>query len=122
VFGYAGTTNERAQETLEATVAEIRGLHEGLTDDELRRCKAQAKSSLIMQQESTTARSSSLARDTWHLGHVLMADDIRSRIDSITVEDVRNYAVDYAPKEIVLVTIGPEPLNNDCLHAAAATA
>jgi hypothetical protein len=50
-----------------------------------------------------------------------MADDIRSRIDSITVEDVRTYAVDYAPKEIVMVTIGPEPLRNDCLQAAAAT-
>ena len=122
VFGYAGTTNERAQETLEATVAEIRNLHEGLTDDELRRCQAQAKSSLIMQQESTMARSSSLARDTWHLGHVLMPDDIRDRIDSITIDDVRNYAVEYAPKEIVLVTIGPKPLDSECLHAAAVTA
>jgi predicted Zn-dependent peptidase len=121
VFGYAGTTNERAQETLEATVAEIRNLHEGLTEDELRRCQAQAKSSLIMQQESTIARSSSLARDTWHLGHVLMADDIRNRIDSITIDDVRSYAVEYVPREIVLVTIGPKPLNSDCLHSAAVT-
>ncbi len=121
VFGYAGTTNERAQETLEATVAEIRNLHEGLTEDELRRCKAQAKSSLIMQQESTTARSSSLARDTWHLGHVLMADDIRKRIDSITIDDVRSYAIEHAPQDIVLVTIGPKALNSDCLHAAAIT-
>lgn len=116
VFGYAGTTNERAQETLEATVAEIRGLHEGLTEDELRRCQAQAKSSLIMQQESTTARSASLARDTWHLGRVLMPNDIRERIDSITIDDVHSYAVDYFPQEIVLVTIGPEPLNADCLQ------
>ncbi len=115
VFGYAGTTNERAQETLEATVAEIRGLHEGLTDDELRRCQAQAKSSLIMQQESTTARSASLARDTWHLGHVLLPNEIRNRIDAITIEDVHNYAVEFAPQDIVLVTIGPEPLNADCL-------
>lgn len=120
VFGYAGTTNERAQETLEATVMEIRGLHEGLTTDELRRCQAQAKSSLIMQQESTTARSSLLARDTWHLGRVLMPNDIRTRIDSITIEDVRDYAVEFAPRQIVLVTIGPEPLNADCLQAAAA--
>jgi len=122
VFGYAGTTNERAQETLEATIAEIRSLHEGLTDDELRRCKAQAKSSLIMQQESTMARSSSLARDTWHLGRVLMPDDIRSRIDSITIDDVRDYAIEYAPQEIVLVTIGPKPLSSDCLHVDAVTA
>ncbi|MCH2201218.1 MAG: insulinase family protein [Fuerstiella sp.] len=116
VFGYAGTTTERAQETLEATVAEIRGLHKGLTIDELRRCQAQAKSSLIMQQESTMSRSSSLARDTWHLGRVLMPEEIRNCIEKITVEDVRNYTLEYAPKEIVLVTIGPEPLNADCLR------
>lgn len=120
VFGYAGTTNDRAQETLEATVAEIRGLHEGLTVDELRRCQAQAKSSLIMQQESTTARSASLARDTWHLGKVLMPDDIRRRIDAITIDDVHNYAVEFAPQDIVLVTIGPEPLQSDCLQPTAA--
>lgn len=120
VFGYAGTTNERAQETLEATVSEIRALQEGLTEDELRRCQAQAKSSLIMQQESTTARSASLARDTWHLGGVLMPDEIRRRIDAITIDDVHSYAVDYAPQEIVLVTIGPEPLNSDCLQPTAA--
>ncbi|MCH2212173.1 MAG: insulinase family protein [Fuerstiella sp.] len=118
VFGYAGTTTERAQETLEATVAEIRGLHQGLTIDELRRCQAQAKSSLIMQQESTMSRSSSLARDTWHLGRVLMPDEIRNRVDKITVQDVHDYTVEYAPKEIVLVTIGPEPLNADCLQSA----
>ncbi len=119
VFGYAGTTNERAQETLEAIVTEIHGLHVGLTIDELRRFQAQAKSSLIMQQESTTARSASLARDIWHLGRILMPDDIRSRVEAITIEDVRSYAVDYAPKEFVLVTIGPEPLDAACLQPAA---
>ena len=68
------------------------------------------------------ARSSSLARDTWHLGRVLMPDDIRSRIDSITIDDVRDYAIEYAPQEIVLVTIGPKPLSSDCLHVDAVTA
>ena len=118
VFGYAGTTNDRAQETLEATVAEIRGLHEGLTNDELRRFQAQAKSSLIMQQESTIARSASLARDIWHLGQILLPEDIRSRIEKITIEDVRSYALDYAPQQFALVTIGPEPLDASCLQAA----
>ena len=116
VFGYAGTTNERAQETLEAIITEIHRLHVGLTTDELRRFQAQAKSSLIMQQESTTARSASLARDIWHLGRIVMPDEIRSRIEGITIEDVRSYAADYAPKEFVLVTIGPEPLNAACLQ------
>ena len=119
VLGYAGTTNERAQETLDAMLSEIRRLHEDLTEDELARCKAQAKSSLIMQQESTTARSSSLARDTWHLGRVRLLDEISSLIDAITLDDVRQYAIDYAPDDIVLVTIGPKELSSDALSAPA---
>ena len=117
ILGYAGTTNERAQETLDAMIAEIRRLHEDLTEGELTRCKAQAKSSLIMQQESTTARSSSLARDTWHLGRVRLLSEIRHLIDAITLDDVRQYALDYAPEEIVLVTIGPHELScSDLAH------
>ncbi len=116
VFAYAGTTNERAQETLEVTVAEIRRLHEGLTDEELARCKARAKSTLIMQQESTMARSSSLARDTFHLGRVMLLDEIHQRIDDLTVEQVRNFAIDYAPASMALVTIGPQPLDAACVR------
>ena len=115
ILGYAGTTNDRAQETLDAMVLEIRGLSVDLTEDELRRCKAQAKSALIMQQESTSARSASLARDIWHLGRVLLPEDIHSRINRISLEDVYRYAVDYAPEEMTLVTLGPEALDAVCL-------
>lgn len=111
VFAYAGTTTERAQETLDVTVAEILRLPEGITEDELQRCKARAKSSLIMQQESTTSRSSSLARDMYHLGRVVTLDEINTRINALTTSQVREFAVEYAPKAMVLVTIGPQELN-----------
>jgi predicted Zn-dependent peptidase len=92
VFAYAGTTTERAQETLDVTVAEILRLHEGITEDELQRCKARAKSSLIMQQESTTSRASSLARDMYHLNRVVTLDEINARINALTTEQVREFA------------------------------
>lgn len=120
VFGYAGTTNERAQETLDVMVAEIRRLHEDLSDEELQRCKARAKSTLIMQQESTMSRSGSLARDTLYLGRVVPLQEIRSRIDAITVDSVRDYVVEHAPKDMVLVTIGPESLDSSCVKSAPA--
>jgi len=115
VMAYAGTTTERAQETLEVTVAEVLRLHEGITDDELQRCKARAKSSLIMQQESTSSRASSLARDMYLLGRVVTLDEIHHRIDSLTVPQVQQFIQEYAPKSMVLVTIGPQPLNADCV-------
>lgn len=122
VFGYAGTTNERAQETLDVMVAEIRRLHEDLTDDELNRCKARAKSTLIMQQESTMSRSGSLARDTLYLDRVVPLQEIRSRIDALTIDSVRNYVIEHAPQEMVLVTIGPEALDPACVKAPSAIA
>lgn len=115
VFGYAGSTNDRAQETLDVMVAEIRRLHEGMTDEELNRCKARAKSALIMQQESTMSRAGSLARDTLFLGRVRPLDEVRAKIDALTVDQVRNFAEEYAPKSMVLVTIGPEELNPACV-------
>ncbi|MBL8816143.1 MAG: insulinase family protein [Planctomyces sp.] len=117
VFAYAGTTNERAQETLDVTVAEIRRLHEGITDDELQRCKARAKSALIMQQESTTSRASSMARDVYHLGRVVTLDEIHSKIDGLTTDSVRNFIVSHAPRSMVLVTIGPQSPDSSCVTA-----
>lgn len=120
VFGYAGTTNERAQETLDVMVTEIRRLHEDITEAELQRCKARAKSALIMQQESTMSRSGSLARDTLYLGRVRDLAEVRSRIESLTVAQVTDFAVEYAPGAMVLVTLGPEAL--DPVAVAAPTA
>ena len=97
------------------TVAEILRLPEGITEDELQRCKARAKSSLIMQQESTTSRASSLARDMYHLGRVVSLDEINSRINALSTTQVREFSIEYAPKAMVLVTIGPHPLNPACV-------
>ena len=117
VFAYAGTTTERAQETLDVTVAEILRLHEGITEDELQRCKARAKSSLIMQQESTTSRASSLARDMYHLGRIVTLDEINSRINALSTTQVRDFSIEYAPRAMVLVTLGPQALNPACVTA-----
>ncbi len=116
VFAYAGTTTERAQETLDVMVAEILKLHEGITTEELQRCKARAKSSLIMQQESTMGRASSAARDLYHLGRVVSLDEISRRIDDLSANAVRDFIVAHAPKSMVLVTLGPKPLDAACLQ------
>lgn len=122
VFGYAGTTNDRAQETLDVMVGEISRLHEDIRPEELQRCKARAKSSLIMQQESTMSRSGSLARDTLFLGRVRTLQEVRDAIDDLTVERVRDYIVEFAPRSMVLCTIGPDELNTDCLKQLEAHA
>ncbi len=110
VLAYAGTTPERAQETLNVTVQEIRKLGEGIEPAELDRCKAGAKSALIMQQESTGARASSITRDWFHLRRVVPLDEVHDRIDRLSVDDVLRYVREHPPDDLTLLTIGPEAL------------
>ena len=110
VLCYAGTTTERAQETLDVTLQELVRLGDGIETHELERCKARAKSSLIMQQESTTSRASSIARD-WHfLKRVQTLDDIQREIDSLTVDSVLDYIHQHPARDFTVLTIGPNPL------------
>jgi predicted Zn-dependent peptidase len=51
VLCYAGSTNDRAQETLDVTLAELRRLEDGIEPEEVERVQAGLKSSLIMQEE-----------------------------------------------------------------------
>lgn len=110
VLCYAGTTTERAQETLDVTLQELARLGEGIEKEELDRCKARAKSSLIMQQESTIARSSAIARDWYHLGRINTLDDVEKKIDALTVDAVVDYVQQHPAGDYTILTIGPESL------------
>ena len=110
VLAYAGTTAERAQETLDVTLHEIRRLGEGVEEAELERCKARAKSSLVMAQESAGSRAGGIARDWFHLGRVMTPDEVRSRIDAITTDQVRDYALAWPANDLTVLTVGPQPL------------
>jgi len=110
VLCYAGTMAERAQETLDVTVRELKRLANGIAEDELARCKARAKSSLVMQQESTFARSSSIARDWYHLKRVTTLAEVRDKIDALTVKDVLDYVERHPADDFTILTIGPKPL------------
>jgi len=110
VLAYAGTTNERAQHTLDAMLLSILWLGNGIAEQELERCKARAKSSLIMQQESTMSRASSVARDWYHLGRVTTLDEVHERVDSLTVDGVLDFVHQHPPRHLTILTIGPKPL------------
>ncbi|MEW4489872.1 pitrilysin family protein [Thalassoglobus sp. JC818] len=110
VLAYAGTTTERAQETLDVMMTEIRKLGDGIEDAELRRCKARAKSALIMQQESTGARASSIARDWFHLHRVKTLEEIHSEVEAITVEQIQDFLKRHPLENPTLLTIGAKPL------------
>jgi predicted Zn-dependent peptidase len=110
VLCYAGTTSERAQETLDVTVDELRKLGGGIEQNELDRLKARIKSSLIMQQESTSARSGALGRDWYHLGRARSLDEVGKLVDALSAETINSFLEKNPPNDLMVVTLGPEPL------------
>ncbi len=110
VLCYAGTSAERAQETLDVTLAELVGVAKGVHADELKRLKARIKSGLIMQQESSISRSGAIARDWYHLGRVRSLDEISQIMDGLSCESINNYLTANPPADFTVVTLGPQPL------------
>jgi predicted Zn-dependent peptidase len=110
VLCYAGSTSERAQDTLDVMIHELKRLGDGIGEDELSRCKARAKSALVMQQESTIARSASIARDWYHLNRVTTLAEVRDKIDALRVKDVLDYLHAHPARDFTILTIGAHAL------------
>jgi predicted Zn-dependent peptidase len=110
VVCYAGTTNERAQETLDVTLQELKRLQEGIETEEVDRVKAGLKSALIMQEESTSARAGTLASDWYFLSRVRGFDEIQSAINALTPSGIVEHVRRHPPKDFTIVTLGPKPL------------
>ena len=107
---YAGTTAQRAQETLDVLLEEIGRLSRGITPEELQRVKAQVKSRLVMQQESSGSRAGTLVGDYYHLGRVRSLQELAQRIDRLTCHQVNQHLEHCPPVPQTVVTLGPEPL------------
>jgi len=110
VFCYAGTSAERSQETLDVVLGELRRLAQGVEPHELDRLKARMKSALIMQQESSSARSAAITRDWYHLGEVRTLEEVSRRVDALTCESINAYLAEHPPRDFTIVTLGPREL------------
>jgi predicted Zn-dependent peptidase len=110
ILAYAGTTSERAQETLDVLSAEIRNLHAGITQDEIDRLKGRIKRALIIQQESSPSRSGSIALDWYYLKRVRTMAELSGLIDSLTPESINGWLAKNLPRDFTVVTVGPQPL------------
>ena len=110
VVCYAGTTNERAQETLNVVIDELKKLEAGIQPDELQRLKARLKSALIMQQESSSSRSGSIAADWYYLNRVQTLEEVGRIVDGLTCDSVNGYLAEHPPADFLVVTLGQQPL------------
>lgn len=110
VICYAGSRTERAQETLDVLVEELHRIGEGIRQDELDRLKVQMRSTLVMQQESSRSRASSMVGDWWHLGRARTLDELNEILHGLSVERINSYLAKNPPQDFRLVTLGNSPL------------
>lgn len=110
ILGYAGTSNDRAQATLDCFITELHRFAEGVTQDELDRAKTGLKASTIMQGESTSARAGAIAHDYFVRGRLRTLDEIKNAIDSVTLDRVNTFLKQNQPGPFTIVTVGPKQL------------
>jgi predicted Zn-dependent peptidase len=110
IFGYAGTSNDRAQATLDCFIEELHRLQKGVTAAELERAKTGVKAGTIMQGESTSARAGAIAHDFFMRGRIRTLDEIKEAIDSVTLDKVNAFLKTHEPGPFTIVTVGPKQL------------
>ena len=110
VLAYAGTTTERAGETLDVLAAELKRIGEGAEEDEYQRAVVGLKARLVMQGESTGSRASALARDQWLLGRTRTLDEVAAEVDAVTLDQLNVFLDAHRPDNFTIVNIGPEAL------------
>lgn len=110
IAGYAGTTPEKADETISVILSEFRRLQSGITEDELHRAKTGLKSTLIMQNESTSAQAARLAADWFVLNRVRPFEEIRQGVESLTVQSIQEFLNGPYGQEFTVVSLGPQSL------------
>lgn len=108
IMCYAGTTPDKAQETLDVIIAEFDRLKNGITEEELQRAKVGLKSSLIMSSESSASRASNIAGDFYILSRVRSLDEIKQEIEKISVDSVLKFLNENIFADYTAVTIGPK--------------
>jgi predicted Zn-dependent peptidase len=110
ILAYAGTTAERAQETLDVMLAELQGLYDGVTTDEIDRLKGRIKRALIIQQESSPSRAGSIALDWYYLGRVRTMAELSQIIDNLSAETINAYLAANRPRRFTITTVGRDKL------------
>ncbi|HEX6196753.1 MAG TPA: pitrilysin family protein [Jiangellaceae bacterium] len=79
----------------------------GITDDELARAKGQARGSLVLGLEDTGSRMSRLGKAELVYTELTSIDDLLSRIDAVTPDDVRDLAASVLAAAPALAVVGP---------------
>lgn len=90
---YAGTTREAYQEVLDCIQKEYEEIREnGISAEELQRCKNQFTSALMFHLENSKGRMASIANSYITHGKIESTDEIIEKINQVSLEEIQETA------------------------------
>lgn len=106
---YAGTTPDKADQTVAVCAEQLRRLEdEPPTDEEVERAKIVLKADVIMRSESSDARRRSIATGWWYEGKVRTLEEIAQTIDAVDAGRIQAMCRRLEmSKHIAIAAIGP---------------
>ncbi|MGB6233044.1 MAG: pitrilysin family protein [Candidatus Acidiferrales bacterium] len=105
---YAGTSLETTERLINSVTKELRDLKEnGVTAEELRRCKANLKGGTLLSLESTGSRMSDLARQFLYFGRYTSPEDRIAAMEAVTAEEIQQLANGmFQPSRVAAAILG----------------
>jgi predicted Zn-dependent peptidase len=110
IIAYAASLNHQAQRTLDKLLSELKRLPLGIEDEEVERVRVGLKTSLIMQQESTSKRASAMASDWYNRGRIRRFEEIEAAIRTLSARAILDHLGRHPPQDFSIVTLGPSAL------------
>lgn len=105
---YVGTSPRKAAEALEVVQGEMaRMAAHGVSAAELERAKRNLRASTLLNLEDSGARMGRIGRSLLQRGEVFTVDEVRSRIEAVTVEEIAAVAAEFLTVDPVVVAVGP---------------
>lgn len=90
---FAGTSSGKGLEVVDLILKEFRKLKEtALIEEELTRAKDQVKGNILLGLESSNARMANLARQEMYFHEFVTVDEIITRINAVTSDQVQRMA------------------------------
>jgi predicted Zn-dependent peptidase len=105
---YAGTGEKEAAEVSAVIAGQMEAIADDLTEDEVRRARAQLKASLLMGLERPGTRAEQIAGQLFSLGRVQSVAEIVALLDEIDAPRVRRFASQVMAKGApAMAALGP---------------
>lgn len=104
----AGVDPKKLKPTIEAILAELDRLHEGVPTAELHKAKEFIKGRMQLRMEDTRAVSSWLGAQELLKGEILTVDDVLGIVDRVSQDDLKRVAADIFQRDrLHLAVVGP---------------